>query len=185
MTDFWRRTETKDGNRSRRSHLCGVEESSIGYLDLRELGRVVFHGAHYLVTELLFIVVPQQIFTLKREQSKKDILLPEYWDVFSLSWLHNQNAASRWALNWAHPVRNNSSHQGQVKVRRKTSHTFLLSGLGFQDYEFGSNDKMNEKSYHFSRWKKRSGGENIFFKDKSQDLKISQDFTSQMLGLNR
>lgn len=55
-----------------------------GYLDLRELGRVVLHGAHYLVSEFLFIVIPQQIFTLKKQnnQNKKDILLPEYWDVW-------------------------------------------------------------------------------------------------------
>lgn len=42
-----------------------------GYLDLRELGRVVLHGAHYLVSEFLFIVIPQQIFALKKPKTKK------------------------------------------------------------------------------------------------------------------
>lgn len=47
-----------------------VEIEASGYLDLRELGRVVLHGAHYLVTDFLFIVIPQQIFTLKHRTKK-------------------------------------------------------------------------------------------------------------------
>lgn len=58
-----------------------AEIEASGYLDLRELGRVVLHGAHYLVTDFLFIVIPQQIFTLKH-RTKQDILLPGYWDVW-------------------------------------------------------------------------------------------------------
>lgn len=42
-----------------------------GYLDLGELARVVLHGAHDLVTEFLFIVIPQQIFALKKHKTKK------------------------------------------------------------------------------------------------------------------
>lgn len=51
------------------------------YLDLGELARVVLHGAHDLVTEFLFIVIPQQIFALTKHKTKKDIMLPNYWDV--------------------------------------------------------------------------------------------------------
>lgn len=49
----------------------GAKMEAPGYLDLRELGRVVLHGAHYLVSEFLFIVIPQQIFTLKKPKTKK------------------------------------------------------------------------------------------------------------------
>lgn len=41
------------------------------YLDLSELARVVLHGAHDLVTQFLFIVIPQQIFALKKHKTEK------------------------------------------------------------------------------------------------------------------
>lgn len=56
-------------------HLCGVskraELEASGYLDLSELARVVLHGAHDLVTQFLLIVIPQQIFALKKHKTEK------------------------------------------------------------------------------------------------------------------
>lgn len=65
-------------------NVCGVWKrakiEASGYLDLSELARVVLHGAHDLVAQFLFIVIPQQIFALKKH--RKDTMLPNYGDVW-------------------------------------------------------------------------------------------------------
>lgn len=38
----------------------------MAYLDFRKLACIVLHGADKLVIYLLFVVVPQQVFTLRK-----------------------------------------------------------------------------------------------------------------------